>query len=223
MDMKLSSSNLAIRRKAFQSSLEIIFVLLFSGESFSLRNSRFILLSHARERVRLVITSGGSERRCQRHGMQYSDCTSPCCILWCTVQDVAVLMGAFILYHRKTDNWFYTFTPLLSPPLPSSIVVFLMTLRQSHRLHTKGHASWFDIPVPKKSQSYCVICFVFLLLIRARSELFQLKQKRRLHYSITDTHEQHHEKTCFSHMRTTKTQISLRIRAVWSASLLFAD
>ena len=31
-----------------------------------------------------------------------------------------------------------------------------------------------------------------------------------------------HEKTCFCHMRTTKAQISLRIRAVWSASLLFA-
>ena len=30
------------------------------------------------------------------------------------------------------------------------------------------------------------------------------------------------EKTCFSHMRTTKVQISLRIRAVWSAPLLFA-
>ena len=29
------------------------------------------------------------------------------------------------------------------------------------------------------------------------------------------------EKTCFSHMRTTKVQISLRIRAVWSAPLLF--
>ena len=31
-----------------------------------------------------------------------------------------------------------------------------------------------------------------------------------------------HEKTCFSHMQTTKAQISLRIRAVWSAPLLFA-
>ena len=31
-----------------------------------------------------------------------------------------------------------------------------------------------------------------------------------------------HEKTCLCHMRTTKTQISLRIRAVWSAPLLFA-
>ena len=29
-----------------------------------------------------------------------------------------------------------------------------------------------------------------------------------------------HEKTCFSHMRTTKVQISLRIRAVWLAPLL---
>ena len=33
--------------------------------------------------------------------------------------------------------------------------------------------------------------------------------------------EPRHEKTCFCHMRTTKAQISLRIRAVWSAPLLF--
>ena len=31
--------------------------------------------------------------------------------------------------------------------------------------------------------------------------------------------EPRHEKTCLCHMRTTKVQISLRIRAVWSASL----
>ena len=30
-----------------------------------------------------------------------------------------------------------------------------------------------------------------------------------------------HEKTCLCHMRPTKVQISLRIRAVWSAPLLF--
>ena len=34
--------------------------------------------------------------------------------------------------------------------------------------------------------------------------------------------EPHHEKTCLCHMRTTKAQIRLRIRAVWSAPLLFA-
>ena len=37
------------------------------------------------------------------------------------------------------------------------------------------------------------------------------------------TFEPCHEKTCFSHMRTTKVQISLRIGAVWSAPLLFAS
>ena len=35
-------------------------------------------------------------------------------------------------------------------------------------------------------------------------------------------YEPRHEKTCFCHMRTTKTQISLRIHAVWSAPLFFA-
>ena len=34
--------------------------------------------------------------------------------------------------------------------------------------------------------------------------------------------ETRHDKTCFCHMRTTKEQISLHIRAVWSAPLLFA-
>ena len=33
--------------------------------------------------------------------------------------------------------------------------------------------------------------------------------------------EPYHDKTCFCQMRTTKAQISLRIRAVWSAPLLF--
>ena len=31
-----------------------------------------------------------------------------------------------------------------------------------------------------------------------------------------------HDKTCFCHMRKTKTQFSLRIWAAWSAPLLFA-
>ena len=35
-------------------------------------------------------------------------------------------------------------------------------------------------------------------------------------------YEPRHEKTCFMPVRTTKAQISLRIRAVWSAPLLFA-
>ena len=34
-------------------------------------------------------------------------------------------------------------------------------------------------------------------------------------------YEARHEKTCLCHMRTTKVQINLSIRAVWSAPLLF--
>ena len=40
--------------------------------------------------------------------------------------------------------------------------------------------------------------------------------------SFSTVFERRHEKTCFCHMRTTKAQINLRIRAVWSAPLLFA-
>ena len=36
------------------------------------------------------------------------------------------------------------------------------------------------------------------------------------------TYEPRHEQTCLWHMRTTKAQISLRIRTVWLAPLLFA-
>ena len=43
-----------------------------------------------------------------------------------------------------------------------------------------------------------------------------------LMFSAMLTYEPRHEKTCLCHMRTTKAQISLCIRAVWSAPLLFA-
>ena len=41
-------------------------------------------------------------------------------------------------------------------------------------------------------------------------------------HGLSINFELRHEKTCFCPMRTTKAQISLRIRAVWSAPLLFA-
>ena len=40
--------------------------------------------------------------------------------------------------------------------------------------------------------------------------------------SENPSNEPRHEKTCLCHMWTTKTQISLRIHAVWSGSSLFA-
>ena len=43
-----------------------------------------------------------------------------------------------------------------------------------------------------------------------------------VHDELTLSLEPCHEKTVLCHMRTTKTQINLHIRAVWSASLLFA-
>ena len=43
-----------------------------------------------------------------------------------------------------------------------------------------------------------------------------------LSYSLVTVFQPCHEKPCFSHMRTTNVQISLCIRAVWSAPLLFA-
>ena len=51
-----------------------------------------------------------------------------------------------------------------------------------------------------------------------KSEVIQLP---KIHVLLLE-YEPRHEKTCFSPTRTTKVQISLRIRTVWSAPLLFA-
>ena len=62
----------------------------------------------------------------------------------------------------------------------------------------------------------CQICYPFeikLLLSSLLSFLFTL---------LSELFEPRHEKTCLCHMRTTKAQISLRIRAVGSALVLFA-
>ena len=58
------------------------------------------------------------------------------------------------------------------------------------------------------------VCF-FHLKIRC-NKLFFLRIRQR------SENGPHHEKTCFCHMWTTKTQISLCIHAVWSAPLLCA-
>ena len=55
-------------------------------------------------------------------------------------------------------------------------------------------------------------------IARSGSTLFAIPSASFRH----KPYEPHHEKTCFCHMRTTKLQFSLRIRAVWSVPLLFA-
>ena len=53
-------------------------------------------------------------------------------------------------------------------------------------------------------------------------EIDDIKRRQKNHYvSMYYENEPRQEKSCFSYMRTTKVQISLRIRAVWSAPLLF--
>ena len=52
--------------------------------------------------------------------------------------------------------------------------------------------------------------------------IFPNKLKIKCERKNTQKYEPHHEKTCLCHLQTTKVQISLRIRAVWSAPLLFA-
>ena len=51
------------------------------------------------------------------------------------------------------------------------------------------------------------------------TEFFQLKGLPK-YFIVGLPYEPRHEKSCFSHMRTTKAQISLHIRPVWSAPLL---
>ena len=69
--------------------------------------------------------------------------------------------------------------------------------------------------------------FVFTLEDTAGEDVYN---RQASYVKVTDYYnpgefiiiEPRHEKPCLCHMRTTKGQISLRIRAVWSAPLLFA-
>ena len=56
-----------------------------------------------------------------------------------------------------------------------------------------------------------------LLGYRPLDQALDLRRLTLLHVAnviYTDVHELRHEKTCLCHMRTTKAQISLRVRAV---------
>ena len=82
----------------------------------------------------------------------------------------------------------------------------LNTNKQNKILKWKGKALfqvscpvWQQVLLPQNSPNFPETCNSKLVLFESR-----------------------HENTCFCHMRTTKTQISLRNRAVWSALLLFA-
>ena len=95
--------------------------------------------------------------------------------------------------------------------------------------HEAGPSCWFLIFIFMHS--------TFLLHILSDSvhgELFQFNKlinwhlsyvtcNSTKHFHIKNITEPCHEKTLFCHMRTTKAQISLRIRAVWSAPLLFTS
>ena len=50
---------------------------------------------------------------------------------------------------------------------------------------------------------------------------WQVYENKTIFNIYNTINEPRHEKTCYCHMRTTKAQISLHIRAVWSAPLLF--
>ena len=62
-----------------------------------------------------------------------------------------------------------------------------------------------------------LIAVFFLCLIFKEIEEVVVASRNTKTLNKTEFNEPRHEKTCLSHMRATKAQISLRIRAVWSA------
>ena len=75
---------------------------------------------------------------------------------------------------------------------------------------------WLLLLISAIIADYCckiLHCLFSLLIAEAENPRWSVERSRN---------EPRHDKTCFSHMRTIKAQISLRIRAVWSETLLLA-
>ena len=70
-------------------------------------------------------------------------------------------------------------------------------------------------------ESKVLLTDVWVVLTSDSSNVHKLAYFMNVHKNHKPIFEPLHEKTCFNHMWTTKVQISLCIRAVWSALLLF--
>ena len=102
------------------------------------------------------------------------------------------------------------------------------TLKGLSQITCMKDGSGFNASAPECGMMF-VFCKIFVYVSACiymhvtaviAAKLF-LNSSMYLKNAIAKTFEPCHEKTCFNHMRTTKVQISLPIRAAWSAPLLF--
>ena len=122
---------------------------------------------------------------------------------------------------------------------PSLIRVFAFRMKKTWVLNYTLSAQrrlwsdWADVQADlslRWAHSHFVGFFMSWLILRARAtsglscycNLWTQTLVNQIIFRLLFWYEPPHEKTCFCHMRTTKVQISLRSRAVWSAPLLFA-
>ena len=75
-----------------------------------------------------------------------------------------------------------------------------------------------SLPLPKRFDTSLMTELKILVLIKDESGFVQERNSSWTTFQVSlnsvYSHEPRHEKICFCHMRTTKAQISLRIRAV---------
>ena len=131
--------------------------------------------------------------------------------------------------HNPGDFWIVTSIPkkiyyigfecnLTEHNSTNFVWLRLRDLRWGQRKPCKSPASFQIILFHK------ILLSMRLNLSENEPEIYMYKKSQCFFFSFWLTIiiiEPHHEKTCFWHMRTTKMQISLRIRAVWSALVLF--
>ena len=108
---------------------------------------------------------------------------------------VMLLIHHVFFYSHSVWKWYFSVTNSYHWPSASDCWIWTRNLTYPKRHSTQG-------------------------AFRAGTQHIKL-QFRLKHFS--NLFEPGHEKTSLCHMRTTKAQISLHIRAVWSAPLLFAD
>ena len=137
-----------------------------------------------------------------------------------------------VLSYRNCLQFSYTYLCDQVIQLSGSLVVVVAAVSQQHTLITSHLLFYWSACIPVSLRHILVLGQpVKNIVIRMngvmRKGTYALCVKRYFKntYGVIQkgqgynplTYEPRHEKTCFCHMQTTKTQISLRLRAVWSA------
>ena len=114
----------------------------------------------------------------------------------------------------------------------------IVCLQRKHYIMSLGNRIFNISNTSTEIDNNLIPQFVFVTKLSFRFLSFSFSQFNQIQdivrtkrcsiqYTVTGSaallYEPCHEKTCFCHMRTTKAQISLHIRAVWSAPLWFTS